>query len=138
TPHVKKKVVCNLDLEDFFPSITFARVRGLFHRLGYSPEVATLLALLSTEPPRVKAELDEKHYFIAVGERALPQGACTSPAITNLVCRRLDARLAGVAKKWGFAYTRYADDLTFSGDAVKDVGALLWGVRRILASEGFR
>jgi RNA-directed DNA polymerase len=138
TPHVKKKVVCNLDLEDFFPSITFARVRGLFHRIGYSPEVATLLALLCTEPPRVKAELDEQHYFIAVGERALPQGACTSPAITNLVCRRLDARLAGVAKKWNFAYTRYADDLTFSGDAVKDVGALLWGVRRILASEGFR
>ena len=114
--HTGKAVVCNLDLKDFFPSITFRRVKGLFRKLGYGEHVATLLALLCTEPPRVPVELDGKTYHVALGARVLPQGACTSPAITNALCRRLDRRLDGLARRHGFAYTRYADDLTFSGD----------------------
>jgi retron-type reverse transcriptase len=99
--------------------------------------VATVLALLCTEPTRAKAELAGKVYHVALGERFLPQGACTSPAITNLLCRRLDKRLSGLAQKAGFAYTRYADDLTFSGDDVKEVGRLLRAVRNVLQTEGF-
>jgi retron-type reverse transcriptase len=136
TSHVGKAVVINLDLKDFFPSITFRRVKGLFRKLGYSEHVATVFALLCTEPPRVAAELDGKVYHVALGARVLPQGACTSPAITNALCRRLDRRLAGLAKKHGFTYTRYADDLTFSGDNTKPVGRLLRSVRSIVTGEG--
>jgi RNA-directed DNA polymerase len=141
TPHLKKQVVVNLDLSDFFPSITFPRVRGVFEKLGYSPAVATVLALLCTEAPRRAVELDGKKWFVAVGERGLPQGACTSPALSNLVARKLDKRLAGMAKKHGWIYTRYADDLTFSGDKLAAVPMLLARVRHIVGpgkgSEGF-
>jgi RNA-directed DNA polymerase len=134
--HVNKSVVINLDMKDFFPSITFRRVKGLFEQFGYSEQVAVVLALLCTEPPRVPAELDGKVYFVALGERVLPQGASTSPALTNLLCRKLDRRLAGLAKKHQFVYTRYADDLTFSGHRLPAVGRLLRSVRSILQAEG--
>ena len=134
--HVGRAVVINLDLREFFPSITFRRVKGLFHALGYGEQVATVLALLCTEPPRVAAELDGKVYHVALGQRVLPQGACTSPAITNALCRRLDRRLTGLARKHGFTYTRYADDLTFSGDNARAVGRLLRSVRSVVAAEG--
>jgi RNA-directed DNA polymerase len=136
-PHAGRRVVINLDLKEFFPSITFRRVKGLFEKVGYSEHVATVFALLCTEPPRVATELDGKVYHVALGQRVLPQGACTSPAITNALCRRLDRRLSGLAKKHGFAYTRYADDLTFSGDNASAVGKLLKSVRGIVQAEGF-
>lgn len=135
--HVGKQVVINLDLRDFFPTLTFPRVKGLFRALGYSEHLATVLALLTTEPPRVETEHAGKVYHVALGERVLPQGACTSPAITNAACLRLDRRLAGLAKKHQFTFTRYADDLTFSGDDPAAVGKLLKSVRSILAAEGF-
>jgi retron-type reverse transcriptase len=136
-PHVGRAVVVNVDLRDFFPTVTFRRVKGLFHALGYSEHVATVLALLCTEPPRVPAEVDGKVYHVALGQRVLPQGACTSPALTNALCRRLDRRLDALARRHGFAYTRYADDLTFSGDRPAAVGRLLRSVRSILEDEGF-
>lgn len=136
-PHVKRACVVNLDLKDFFPTISFRRCKGLFGKMGYSEHVATVLALLCTEPPRVLVELDDKRTHVALGERVLPQGACTSPAITNLLCRRLDKRLAGLARRHGLAYTRYADDLSFSGDTL-DESALLGSVRRVVEAEGFR
>src|SRR5262245_29897444 len=136
-PHCGRAVVVNLDLKDFFTTVTFPRVRGLFRRLGYSGHVATLFALLCTEPPRAAATFDGRRYFVALGERVLPQGACTSPAITNALCRRLDRRLTGLAKRHGFTYTRYADDLTFSGDGRTAVGRLLKSARSILTDEGF-
>lgn len=135
-PHVGKAVVVNLDLKDFFPSITFGRVRGLFRGLGYSGAVATILALLCTEPPRVGVDVDGKRVLIAMGARQLPQGACTSPALTNLLCRRLDARLHGIGGSLGFSYTRYADDLTFSSKTSTDVATLLFRVRRVVVDEG--
>lgn len=135
-PHVGHAVVLNLDVRDFFPSITFRRVKGLFHSLGYSEHVATVLALLCTEPPRLHVEVGERDYHVALGERMVPQGACTSPALTNLICRDLDRRLAGLARRKGFAYTRYADDLTFSGEDASAVGGFLSMVRAILEDEG--
>src|SRR4029077_10406034 len=114
--HTRRALVVNLDLENFFPSIAFPRVRSVFQRRGYSPAVATILALLGTECPRRLVQYDGKRYWVATGPRGLPQGACTSPALSNQVARRLDKRLGGLANKLGLAYTRYADDLTFSGD----------------------
>jgi RNA-directed DNA polymerase len=138
-PHVRKAVVVNMDLEGFFPNITFPRVRSVFHRLGYSPAVATILALLCTECPRKQVAYDGKIYHVAIGPRGLPQGACTSPAISNQVARRLDKRLSGIATKLGLTYTRYADDLTFSGnDELKGkVGYLMARVRHIAQEDGF-
>ncbi len=137
-PHVGQDVVINLDLKDFFPSIGMRRVRGVFRQLGYSSQVASLLALLCTEAPTDEVQLDGQRYFVARGERVLPQGAPTSPMLTNLLCRRLDARLHASAAKLGFRYTRYADDLSFSADAAhsRDTGKLLWRVKQIVASEG--
>src|SRR5258706_3750751 len=137
-PHVGRAVVVNLDLKDFFPSITFPRVKGIFQELGYSPAAATILALLCTECPRRQVEYNGKTWFVATGPRALPQGACTSPTLSNLLSRRLDARLAGLARKLGFTYTRYADDLTFSGtpETLRLIGYLLARVRHIVAGEG--
>lgn len=136
-PHVGRAVVLNLDLKDFFPTVTFRRVKGFFRKVGYNEHVSTVLALLCTEPPRVPVTLDGRRLFLAVGARVLPQGACTSPALTNLLCRRLDARLDGLARRHGYAFTRYADDLTFSGDDPKVAGALLRSARSIVAAEGF-
>src|SRR6185295_6601193 len=82
--------------------------------------------------------LDGVTYYVARGPRRLPQGAPTSPAITNILCRRLDARIAGYARSRGLTFTRYADDLTLSSkDPSIDVGAVLGFVRRTVAAEGF-
>ena len=137
--HAGKSVVIRIDLKDFFPSVPFPRVKRLFESFGYNPGVATLFGLLCTEAPRASVTLDgSTKQFVAVGERCLPQGACTSPAITNLLCRRLDARLSGLADAGGFTYTRYADDLVFShSEAGVAVGALLRTVRQIITETGF-
>jgi retron-type reverse transcriptase len=138
-PHCRQAIVVNLDLENFFPTIVFPRVRSVFQRLGYSPCVATLLALLCTECPRRQVSYDGRPYWVATGRRGLPQGACTSPALSNQVARRLDKRLGGLAQKLQLAYTRYADDLTFSGPAELEsrLGYLLARVRHLAQAEGF-
>jgi retron-type reverse transcriptase len=137
--HAGQGVVVNLDLQGFFPSIGFPRVRRAFERLGYSPAVATVLALLCTECPRRLVRYAGTLYWVATGPRGLPQGACTSPALSNQVARRLDRRLQGLAKRLEVRYTRYADDLTFSGSAELPprLGYLLARVRRIAEEEGF-
>jgi RNA-directed DNA polymerase len=138
-PHAGRDVVINLDLEGFFPSIGFARVRHQFRRLGYSGAVATLFALLCTECPRKRVVYAGTPYFVATGPRGLPQGACTSPALSNQVARKLDRRLGGLAHKLGLTYTRYADDLTFSaGPGFRDkIGYLIARVRHVTGDEGF-
>lgn len=137
--HVRADVVVNLDLQDFFPTVTYRRVKGLFVNLGYSEAAAVIFALLCTEPDIAEVELDSTTYYVALGDRFLPQGAPTSPAVTNLLCRRLDRRLAGASQKLGFAYTRYADDLSFSGSgpAREQVGRLLRQAGWIIDREGF-
>ncbi len=140
-PHVGRHALVNADLKDFFPTITFHRVRGAFAHLGYSPAAATILALICTEAPRRTVEYAGRVFHVATGPRALPQGACTSPALSNLIARRLDSRLAGIAAKLGWQYTRYADDLTFSAGAdaepQRKTGYLLARIRHIAQDEGF-
>ncbi len=96
--HIGKRHVLNIDLKDFFPSINFGRVRGMFMAIPYglNPEVATVLAQ------------------ICCHNNYLPQGAPTSPIISNMICAKLDSQLQQLAKKYRCTYTRYADDITFS------------------------
>jgi 5S rRNA maturation endonuclease (ribonuclease M5) len=97
--HRKRRYVFNLDLENFFGTINFGRVRGFFisnRHFLLKPDVATILAQ------------------IACYDNALPQGSPCSPVISNLIAHPLDIRLANLAKKTGCTYSRYADDLTFS------------------------
>jgi hypothetical protein len=137
-PHVGAAMVINVDLKDFFPTVSYRRVKGLVRKLGYSEEVATVLALLCTEPDIVETQLDGITYYVARGARHLPQGAPTSPAITNTLCRRLDKRIAGWAGKHGFTFTRYADDLTLSThDANARAGSALAFLRKVCVAEGF-
>ena len=136
-PHVGRAVVMRIDLKDFFPSIHVGRVRGYLLGLGYAYPVAATLAALMTEAPRQTVETAEGTYYPPVGSRACPQGAPTSPGLANAIAMKLDHRVAGIARKMGFAYTRYADDLTFSGDDHGAVKALYAQVARIVKEEGF-
>lgn len=139
-PHARAALVVKLDLIDFFPTLHFRRVRGIFQELGYSSVIAHLLASLSTYRPKLE---DGEVAWPGV----LPQGAPTSPALANIACRRMDARLSALAKKSGARYTRYADDLTFSfdvdptspapGDPRPPLGRFLWWVDQICQQEGF-
>ena len=137
--HAGAKVVVKLDLRGFYPTVTMRRVKGLLRRSGLGEQVATLMALLATESPREEVVTHGKTHYVATGPRSLPQGAPTSPSITNALCLRLDCRLSGLARKLGCRYTRYADDLTFSwhGTAAPHIGTLLRGAGLIVRSEGF-
>lgn len=138
--HVGKGVIVKLDVKDFFPSITFNRIRGYFEFLGYNPGVATVLGLLCTDAPRVRITIKGRSQIVAIGARSLPQGACTSPALANLIASRLDTRLAGLINtfKGDWSYTRYADDLTFStSDTKPEIGQLIAAVNHIAKDEKF-
>lgn len=144
--HVAKDVVISLDIREFFPSFTFRRVSGYFRSLGYGRGTAVALANLTTTRFADAQVKTEKRWVNAAGAFSrvpwthpeLPQGAPTSPGISNAICRRMDKRLAGLARKFGADYTRYADDMTFSGDddlafhAPKFIGL----VTKIVQSEG--
>ena len=102
--HKKRRYVFNVDLEDFFGTINFGRVRGFFianRNFELDPAVATILAQ------------------IACHENALPQGSPCSPVISNLIGHLLDIRLADLSSKVGCSYSRYADDITFSTNKSK-------------------
>jgi len=96
--HVGRRYVLNVDLKDFFPSVNFGRVRGMFMAQPYSlpPKVATVLAQ------------------ICCYKNELPQGAPTSPVVSNMICARMDSELQRLARRHKCSYSRYADDLTFS------------------------
>jgi RNA-directed DNA polymerase len=125
--HVQKSVVLRMDLVDFFPSVSGVRVQALFRTLGYPEPVADALGGLctSTVPAGVFATsrwpalhpTDLRDAMRVFARPHLPQGAPTSPAIANLCAYRLDCRLTGLADWAGGTYSRYADDLAFSGDA---------------------
>jgi hypothetical protein len=88
--HTDSQVVVGMDLKDFFPTLTFPRVKGIFRAAGYLEGIATLLALLCTESPRYVTRLNGKTVYVATGPRCLPQGLPVSPALINVVCLRLD------------------------------------------------
>jgi len=96
--HAGARIVLNVDLKEFFPSINFGRVRGMFMAVPYElpPEVATVVAQTCSL------------------KYSLPQGAPTSPTIANMICAKLDSELTYLAKDCRSTYTRYADDITFS------------------------
>lgn len=146
SPHVGRDVVLKIDLQDFFPSIAAARVKGLFRSLGYSESVAGALTGLCTNvAPRdlwnaLELSRDEHYRVCSLYSRPhLPQGAPTSPAIANLCAYRLDCRLAAYAAESGGTYTRYADDLAFSGGEEFARGIERFHVRAcaIAMEEGF-
>ncbi|WP_010539728.1 reverse transcriptase family protein [Dietzia alimentaria] len=136
-PHSGKATVLRADLRHCFESITAPRIAEVFRRAGYPPEIARLLADLSTTatPADQLAGVPAEHATYLRG-RHLPQGAPTSPHLSNLVMRSLDRRLNGYARANGLAYTRYGDDLALSGDAM-DADRALWVVLKVIASEGF-
>ena len=140
TPHVGAQVVINLDLKDFFPTVTYKRIKGVYRSLGYSEHIAVILALICSEPPVDEVSLDGVDYYVRNGERLLPQGAPTSPAVTNIICRGLDARIMKAAEAMGFTYTRYADDITLSCPKAgrEQIGRMLHRAHHIVKNEGFR
>ncbi len=129
--HVAAAVLVKVDLRDFFPSIHFRRVAGFFTSCGYNEEVSRTLAALTTHRQKLADGT-------VVWPGSLPQGAPTSPALANLVCRRLDSRLLALTKKFSGTYSRYADDLSFSFKAPPEkIGRFLWWVNAICQQEGF-
>jgi RNA-directed DNA polymerase len=136
--HAGEAMVIAFDLADFFPRIPFARIYSLFRALGYPRAVAMNLTGLTTTvaPPRI-LRTPNLAAADALSARHLPQGAPTSPALANLSALQLDRRLSGLARSCNAAYTRYADDLTFSGDA-GIAPLLLRAVPQIIADAGFR
>ena len=120
--HVDKKVVLRLDLHDFFPSVSVSRVQALFRSAGYPETVSDFLAGLCTNCAPFDAwdnvsvpNWPMRETIRLYARPHLPQGAPTSPALANLCAYRLDCRLSGLAHSAGAVYTRYADDLAFSG-----------------------
>lgn len=147
--HTGKYVILKVDLQDFYPSIKRKRVLAVFRGLGYGVEAAHWLTRLSVNgiPSNCDAPGDSSTSWQWILRRTyeplhLPQGAPTSPALANLAAWALDVRLSGLAKKFGVTYTRYADDLTFSGDSKlmkgKSMTMLIRYVRGIVKDEGFK
>lgn len=133
--HVGRDVVICLDIADFFPSFDFRRVAGFLRCVGYEPDVATAMAALTTvTPDDVPGATTDRGRDLPL----LPQGAPTSPGLANAICWRMDKRLSALARKFGGDYTRYADDLTFSGgeDLARHSDNLVKLVRKIVQTEG--
>ena len=135
--HAGKAVVIKLDIKDCFPSIHYGRIRGLFVSFGYSYPVATTLAVVMTESVRQPVVAEGKTYHVPVGPRVCVQGAPTSPGLCNAIMMRMDRRLAGLAQKFGFNYSRYADDLAFSGDDLDRPERIIRFATQIIQDEGF-
>jgi hypothetical protein len=115
--HAGQKHLLKLDLTDYFPSIQINRIIHIFKELGYPNIVAFYLAQ------------------ICCYNNQLPQGAPTSPILSNIVARRIDKRLVHLAKKYDLKYTRYADDLTFSGSTISAI--FISYINNIIVDEGF-
>jgi RNA-directed DNA polymerase len=120
-PHVGRAVVIQMDVQDFFPATTAKRVEAYFRRIGWNRQAAALLTRLTTH------------------EGGLPQGAPTSPRLSNLVNYGIDERLARFAKRRKGQFTRYADDITFSfpKDYPKRVRGVIQKTKRILKAHGY-
>lgn len=117
-PHLNQKHLLKMDIKDFFPSIQINRVMSVFRVLGYTKKISYYLA------------------SICCLDGVLPQGAATSPCLSNIIAKRLDYRLNGLAKKFNLIYTRYADDFTFSGNRIS-LGIIGY-INSIVSDEGFK
>lgn len=147
-PHVGQRIILRMDLRDFFPSFPATRIQALFRTMGYPEPVADLLGGICTNAvPRYvwnrsgfdvnPARWSEARVLYT--KPHLPQGAPTSPALANLCAYRVDCRLTGLAKSVGAEYTRYADDLAFSGSEAfeRRIERFSTHVAAILIEEGF-
>ena len=117
--HVGKELVINMDIKDFFPSVTYEDILLMFMYIGYRKDVAHLLTKFCTN-----------------AENVLPQGSPASPSISNHILLRLDKRLGNLAESIGADYSRYADDITFSGK--KSISTIIPLVEKIVEEEGFQ
>ncbi len=115
--HLGNNCLLKLDIKDFFPTINIKRVYGIFKKLGYSKEISSYLAK------------------ICCFKNAIPQGAATSPAISNIVMYKFDRKMEGFCKKNNLKYTRYADDITISGNQIGF--SLVFFIEKELMKEGF-
>lgn len=135
--HTGQNYVFNIDLSDFFPSISQARVwnRLQLGPFNFNEEVANIIAGLCSV--RSAVELSGLKY---IDRRSLPQGAPTSPILSNAVCDTLDRRLAGLAKRFGLRYSRYADDITFSSmhNVYRPGSVFRNELERIITAQNFR
>ena len=143
--HVGSIYIYNIDMKDFFPSIDQARIWG---RLRYPPfnlntendriKIANMIASLCCHEMEVE-RLNESGSWETVMKRVLPQGAPTSPVLTNIICERLDYLLTGVAKRFGLRYSRYADDITFSSmhNVYQKDSEFIKELERIIKEQGF-
>ncbi len=108
-----------LDIEEFFPSIKYSHIYTVFHTFGYNKHVSHILSSLCST------------------KGILPQGAVTSPALSNIVCTKIDKRISGYAGKHNIVYSRYADDMAFSALTHKWLTNVYRIVREIVVDEGF-
>jgi len=131
-----------LDLENFYSTVGHSRVVAIFRSLGYSREAAIWLAGLTTSAIPANLDVPDNNLSLlnTYQGRHLPQGAPTSPALANLSAFSLDLRLAGLARTFQAQYTRYADDLTFSGPQrfLYGLSVFLRLVAKIIKAERFR
>jgi retron-type reverse transcriptase len=115
--HLNSEELLKVDITNFFGSITLERVISIFKNIGYSNSLSFHLA------------------SICCHKGVLPQGACTSPIISNIIAKRLDRRLATLAEKLGLVYSRYADDITISGNRIPK--SFKNYIEMIIEDEGF-
>ena len=116
--HCGRPILLKLDVQDFFPSISLRRIIAVFRELGYSQGLAFILGRLCT--------LDGR----------LPQGAATSPALSNIICRQMDGRIYGLCKSANLRYTGYADDISVSGKSMRPGIKSL--IEEIVEASGFK
>lgn len=129
--HTAKELVIKLDLENYFESVTQDKVFGIFRFLGYNTAVAISMASACCINKVARNEKRYNTYSFA----CLPQGASTSPTLSNLAAIRIDLRISSFLKKKSYSYSRYADDLTLSGE-IKNKPSLKV-LDQIISSEGF-
>ncbi|HEY4259376.1 MAG TPA: reverse transcriptase family protein [Schlesneria sp.] len=145
SPHAGQQIVLHIDLREFFPSVPASRVHAAFRTMGYTERIAGLLTGLCTNdtPSTILNSGDGRRIdegtWLRQRAKHLPQGAPTSPALANLCAYKLDCRLAGLARTVAAQYTRYADDLVFSGEfeSQKSLARLRILINAIVLDEGF-
>ena len=132
--HIGRQLVLKMDLCDFFGSIARGRVTSLFAMAGYPPSISRVLSQLCTSPGSIDVDAPR-----GLRRSRLPQGAPTSPAISNAIGFRMDRRLDGLCRSVDCVYTRYADDLIFSGQlGLAQAKRLAMTVAVIAIEEGFK
>jgi len=119
-PHVGANTILNLDLKDFFSTVSSKRVFNVFKTIGYNSLISTVFTNICTY------------------EESLPQGSPCSPVLANLATWTLDLRIQGYVGKRGISYTRYADDLSFSGLKPSNVVKIIPMIKTIIEEEGFK